>query len=206
MAFKVLFKKFRLGVNSSGFAAAFNQMITFSNLITVNPSNQTDTNEKCPRNSERRESLISYLWLFIKAAFFPIYRCTVSLRYCWPSQQQSWWADGEKYCQNNGLCPQQDTQLHRAMIVMQETSPWNLGTTISLEANHSLSAPREASNGGNDSTGMSGNNKIPHCEERTLALPTRMKLIVNMKTWYRKMAYEASSSESVLLPPNSFWM
>lgn len=71
MAFKVLFKKFRLGVNSSGFAAAFNQMIKFSNLITVNPSNQTDTNEKCPRNSERRESLISYLWLFIKAAFSP---------------------------------------------------------------------------------------------------------------------------------------
>ncbi len=56
-----------------------------------------------------------------------------------------------KYCQNNGLGLQQDTQLHRGMIVMQETSQRNLGTAISLEANHSLSALREVSNGGNDS-------------------------------------------------------
>lgn len=62
---------------------------------------------------------------------------------------------------------------------MQETSLWNLGMTISLEANHSLSALREVSNGGNDSTGTS-DNRIPHCEERMLAIPTPMKIIVNM--------------------------
>ncbi len=68
------------------------------------------------------------------------------------------------------------------MIVMQGTSPWNLGTTFSLEASHSLSALREVSNRGNDSKRVSGDS-IPRSEEGVPVIPAHMKLIVNM--WHK---------------------
>lgn len=65
---------------------------------------------------------------------------------------------------------------------------WKLGAKISLEANHSLSALREVSNGG--MIQPESGNRNPRCEENVLVIPTHTEAIVIM--WMQDGACRAS--------------